>query len=300
MEAVLSHSNIMFATRIYFALKANPEKAMEEYPKGCVNTFNNLLGNDEHWIKEVCKRKSMEATTCILRSIIDDFDGDLWISIYGKVIINAHGLSVDSGSCVGALISVIMSSFNHSCRPNTCLVEHFGPKLSAIAVDNIQPGDQLTISYVSTSEPREVRRAKLKSRWCLECECIRCLTNEDDLFKELDGLEIEMKHARNVSAMNKRTLLEYFDVKLKIFRLKQKMMGKFDPSLTTDLWSLINLCIRARSPFFDVGKPMIELLKELKQHIRTLHPVGSTRLHKLKRCCYFDKIERVMADLDLV
>ena len=47
-------------------------------------------------------------------------------------------------------------------------------KLTMLARETIQPGTELTISYVNTALPRNVRRQALRDGYGFWCECVRC------------------------------------------------------------------------------------------------------------------------------
>lgn len=77
--------------------------------------------------------------------------------------------------CIGSL-------FNHSCTPN-CVAVFNETQLVVHAIEQVKTGDELTISYTELFEPREVRQHELKSQYCFDCCCPRCLDKEDS--KEL-------------------------------------------------------------------------------------------------------------------
>lgn len=74
-----------------------------------------------------------------------------------------------------------VSMYNHDCRPSVTfhldagLVHrtHAARKASAV-----QPGEELSISYVESFRAREVRRARTKRNWGFECACAQCMLPE--------------------------------------------------------------------------------------------------------------------------
>ncbi|KAI8149881.1 hypothetical protein BJV82DRAFT_641771 [Fennellomyces sp. T-0311] len=63
----------------------------------------------------------------------------------------------------------------HSCRPNAGVVYKRGAQL-IVALDDIQPGEPITISYVDLVQSKSERMAELKQRFgnSFECHCSRC------------------------------------------------------------------------------------------------------------------------------
>jgi len=72
---------------------------------------------------------------------------------------------------------------NHSCNPNA--IERVGRGLDEteiIAIRRIQPGEEVTISYLADRDLREHvahRRELLRARWQFHCQCERCAALAD-------------------------------------------------------------------------------------------------------------------------
>lgn len=69
------------------------------------------------------------------------------------------------------------SRFNHSCIPN-CDYGHMPngrhPKITIRTIGDIQPDEELTLTYLINYEPRDKRRADTKRGWGFECNCPAC------------------------------------------------------------------------------------------------------------------------------
>lgn len=65
------------------------------------------------------------------------------------------------------------------CVPNV-RKERIGRAFSFYTVKDVQAGEELCISYVSTDEGREERRRKLSEKWYFDCSCVKC-ENEGDM-----------------------------------------------------------------------------------------------------------------------
>lgn len=69
------------------------------------------------------------------------------------------------------------SRFNHSCVPNCDYGHMRNGRYSTITirtVRDIQPDEELTLTYLINYEPREKRRADTKRGWGFECNCPAC------------------------------------------------------------------------------------------------------------------------------
>uniref|UniRef100_A0A8D2JDV9 SET domain-containing protein n=1 Tax=Varanus komodoensis TaxID=61221 RepID=A0A8D2JDV9_VARKO len=92
-----------------------------------------------------------------------------------------------------------MSLLNNSCDPN-CVIVFKGPQLHLRAIQEIQMGEELTISYNETLMPTPERQKHLKRQYCFECDCLMCHTKTKDADM-LAGDEQAWKEARE--AVNK-------------------------------------------------------------------------------------------------
>ena len=88
---------------------------------------------------------------------------------------------------VGVGIYHSVSLLNHSCQPN-CVAVFNGTKLMIRVTENIQPGEELTISYTELLAPSFKRKEELRKQYFFDCCCIRCSS-----AKEEDGLLLSMK-----------------------------------------------------------------------------------------------------------
>ncbi|KAF3769345.1 histone-lysine N-methyltransferase activity protein [Cryphonectria parasitica EP155] len=82
----------------------------------------------------------------------------------------------NSASFIGNFPEVSM--YNHDCRPNVAFHLESGLIHRTHAVRKsvpIQPGEELSISYVDSFRARDVRRARTKQNWGFECTCAQCM-----------------------------------------------------------------------------------------------------------------------------
>lgn len=71
-----------------------------------------------------------------------------------------------------------VSRFNHDCRPNVVFyidnLVHF-----TFAARDIQPGEELTISYLDEFRARKVRTDRTRRSWGFVCTCPQCSLSDD-------------------------------------------------------------------------------------------------------------------------
>ncbi len=74
---------------------------------------------------------------------------------------------------MGAALYAAPSLLNHSCRPNTVYLFN-GRHLILKAVRDINPNEQLFITYTDTLELWEERQDVLREKYKFTCLCERC------------------------------------------------------------------------------------------------------------------------------
>ena len=98
---------------------------------------------------------------------------------------------------------VLHSHMNHSCIPNIS-VRHLDQRsalarITVIARRDIEPGEELFITYVNPQMPLENRRKQVSEWGFGECKCSRCMAEENDPQRKSpvktvpDDLEQELK-----------------------------------------------------------------------------------------------------------
>lgn len=103
---------------------------------------------------------------------------------------------------------VLHSHINHSCDPNIS-IRHLDQRtalsrITVLARRDIQPGEELYISYVNPGLPLESRRQQLLEWGFGHCKCDRCLAEEKDPDRQVaqtavpDDLERELKQGLGV------------------------------------------------------------------------------------------------------
>jgi len=90
-----------------------------------------------------------------------------------------------SNNAFGNGVFLKMSRFNHACKPNA---EAFWNEETGItdlvAIRSIQPGDEITISYLGMHcQDRDERRSILEKGWGFRCMCSACDVPGDEVVK---------------------------------------------------------------------------------------------------------------------
>jgi hypothetical protein len=103
--------------------------------------------------------------------------------------IKLNGFSICDGEfvCYGVGIYSPANFMNHSCNPNALQVFLFEqakpPSLFVTAVQDVQPGQEICISYTDTSCPTHLRRRQLRRDYFFHCTCTLCCNIHDDSLR---------------------------------------------------------------------------------------------------------------------
>ena len=81
----------------------------------------------------------------------------------------------------GSAVYAMASLFNHACEPNldVCFPQN-SALLALRAARDVDPGEQLTLSYIDTSLPLHKRRQALEQGYGFRCRCPRCREEEEE------------------------------------------------------------------------------------------------------------------------
>ncbi|KAJ2017213.1 hypothetical protein GGI06_002945 [Coemansia sp. S85] len=95
------------------------------------------------------------------------------------------GVSYDEREWVGFSIYPTAVYFNHSCAPNVSKTRH-GRTMSYVSNRKVQSGEELFISYGSTTDVVSERRGRLCDHFFFECACERCIAESSVQLLALD------------------------------------------------------------------------------------------------------------------
>ncbi|KAI1474274.1 SET domain-containing protein [Daldinia eschscholtzii] len=120
--------------------------------------------------------------------------------VYDKIETNCFQMYIDgandSGSHLGCYPEI--SRFNHDCRPNI----HYrisNMTHTTVAARDIEPGQELSISYIELMLSREERRSRLR-KWGFECTCSHCSMSDEEVaasdarLKKIEELEAAIEN----------------------------------------------------------------------------------------------------------
>ncbi|KAH6612864.1 hypothetical protein B0J18DRAFT_414220 [Chaetomium sp. MPI-SDFR-AT-0129] len=90
-------------------------------------------------------------------------------------IIDTNAFTIAHGTNLTAELFLNGCRINHSCIPNVDQVDNEGTgDLVMRANRDINPGEEITTSYIMRAAPREIRQRELSGRWGFTCQCPAC------------------------------------------------------------------------------------------------------------------------------
>ncbi|KAL8485506.1 hypothetical protein ACS0TY_027698 [Phlomoides rotata] len=108
---------------------------------------------------------------------------------FSKLACNAHTICDGELRPLGTGLYPVISIINHSCLPNSVLVFE-GRQAVVRAMQNIQKGTEVLISYVDIAGSTLTRQKALKEQYYFSCACSRCVKlGQSDDIKESAILE---------------------------------------------------------------------------------------------------------------
>ena len=100
-------------------------------------------------------------------------------------------------------VCIKMSRFNHSCRPNATYFWNVDTNTRDLrTLRNVKEGEEMTVSYINTTETRDGRQSLLKDRYNFDCNCEGCDLNEEEIQKEIEDVN-EYKEGKRRQQMLK-------------------------------------------------------------------------------------------------
>ncbi|CEF88802.1 hypothetical protein FGSG_12802 [Fusarium graminearum PH-1] len=120
------------------------------------------------------------------------------------------GIAETNGLCAGpdeedGAVFLATSRINHSCKPNAQNRWNQGlGKITVHAVEDIEQGQEITITYLGNPEVYEERQKKLKNAFGFDCCCRLCSLSpaerdlDDKLIKEIDHLQEDLENEDSI------------------------------------------------------------------------------------------------------
>jgi hypothetical protein len=93
--------------------------------------------------------------------------------LYCTLLVNTHTLTTATLDPIGLYFHPLSSLPNHSCQPNATIT-FAGPTLSLRALRPLKEGEEITLSYIDSTQPTPLRQSALRDRWFFTCACALC------------------------------------------------------------------------------------------------------------------------------
>jgi hypothetical protein len=98
-----------------------------------------------------------------------------------------------------------VSRFNHDCRPNVAFYISKQMLHTTTAVRTVEPGEELTITYLDSLEPRAARQDRALHAWGFKCACAQCslpakqALKSDARLKEIARIQEQLQDPRSAA-----------------------------------------------------------------------------------------------------
>ena len=103
----------------------------------------------------------------------------LMVSLHFAIECNSFGMSTSERLRCGTAVFFPTSLINHSCEPNA-FIKFAGNKQYLLANQEIQEGEEITISYIDHAYPERIYRQRLlRDGYFFDCICERCQKEKD-------------------------------------------------------------------------------------------------------------------------
>lgn len=125
-----------------------------------------------------------------------------------------------------------VSRFNHDCRPNVAFyIDKTTLRHTTTVVRPVKEGEELTISYLDVTKPREHRQQRAEMAWGFKCSCSQCTLpaplakKSDARLSEIERLEKKLSDIYDKEVTPK--LLEQLAKMHEIERLQTKLASPY-------------------------------------------------------------------------
>ncbi|XP_068448771.1 histone-lysine N-methyltransferase SMYD3 isoform X2 [Clinocottus analis] len=172
--------SVRLAARLLFALLSPSESSSEELYT-LEEHESHLSSMSEHKKQGLAQLASMlelylqQEVSCLTKEVTSALPPSCRepVSLIAKMTCNCFTISDGELQEIGVGLYPSLSLLNHDCRPN-CVMVFVGTKLQLRAVRDINPEDELTISYIETLSLTEDRQRQLEDQYHFTCCCQHC------------------------------------------------------------------------------------------------------------------------------
>ncbi|KAJ5242916.1 uncharacterized protein N7469_001243 [Penicillium citrinum] len=150
-----------------------------KYSSQELETFSNL----ETHIKEIQElQANLDRVIMTSRAIKNYSESDMTeeaiMTYAAKLELNSFNLTTAIYDRIGLYMHPYAALINHSCEYNST-VGFDGEELFVKAIRPIKKNEQIFISYIDTTTPKEIRCKELSERYFFDCKCVKCEKGTD-------------------------------------------------------------------------------------------------------------------------
>ena len=154
-----------FNTKV-LALNSNARQVMDKVLKG---QDQAIMGE---W--EQLRSYLMLSFLCVPSFEVNEDNFKLAIGLHFAIECNSFGISNSELIRIGTALYNPSNFINHSCAPNA-MIRQSGRRQFLVASQDIEKGQEITISYIDHGIPERIyRRRLLRDLYHFECTCKRC------------------------------------------------------------------------------------------------------------------------------
>ncbi|OHE93620.1 MYND finger [Colletotrichum orchidophilum] len=146
-----------------------------------LESFQELEGHVEAWRLKDEMNLQLQAHGVVKCLGVDDISTEKLESAFQvlcKLQTNAFSRSEEYHETGGIFLDTRLAMMNHSCCPNA-MVQFDGRKATLRAMSFIESGDEIEISYIDQTQPKNKRQGDL-GLYHFECKCHKCMNDLDE------------------------------------------------------------------------------------------------------------------------
>ncbi|KAI7897657.1 uncharacterized protein BX663DRAFT_533712 [Cokeromyces recurvatus] len=195
-----------------------------------MEAFFSLMGHDTLQPRHITERNTALARKTLERKIFQGISQEELVHYLNVFRSNNFSITDVELFAIGEGTYPIASLFNHSCHPNAVVM--FEGALACIrAIEDIQPGTEITIPYIDPAHSRKYRQTLLHQKYFFDCQCERCLENANRPY--LSKIDTLLGEEESDWDRAEQLLLEY----------NHKHIDKRAQILKEiEIWNLLDMC----------------------------------------------------------
>ncbi|KAG6556974.1 hypothetical protein Mapa_001390 [Marchantia paleacea] len=155
-------------------------QASNVFPRTTVDNFEIVEALPTHLSQTGEERLVLYAQMSnLVKAIVTPLEVDLkeTCEFFCRIACNAHTICDEEFRPVGTGLYPVISIINHSCAPNSVLLFD-GKRAIVRAMQKIDRGSEVTLSYVELANSTKTRQKALKEQYYFVCQCTRCMKAE--------------------------------------------------------------------------------------------------------------------------